>query len=172
MHETNTPAETSIQPGHLRRRRWLIVVFILLLIVMMGGFVTYRLTRTAALPPNIIKQISFTIYYPAPMPKSYRYQAGSANLSNEILFYKLRNGNRVISVTEQSLPLNPPDLASVPGFNKLSFEAGNAIAGIYSKTPTVIIANNTTLITIIGSNNVPYDVVVAFAAAMHSLPKQ
>ena len=172
MYETNTPAETSIHPGHLRQRRWLVIVFGLLLVVVVGSFVTYNLTRTAALPRNIIKQVSFTIFYPAPMPKNYSYQAKSANLSNEILFYKLRSGNRVISVNEQSLPPNPPNLASFPGFNKLSVDAGSAVAGVYAKTPTVVITNNTTLITIIGSDNVPYDIIVAFAAAMHSLPRQ
>jgi hypothetical protein len=172
MEETSYQPVANQQPKYRNKRRATgIVLCFLLLLVASGGFLLYMSQTKNSISPTIVKTAEFPIYYPASVPAGYELDSNFTRLSSGILFYKLHNGADTISVTEEALPQNPPDLASIPGFNQLSTDAGNAIAGTYNKTPTVVITNNATLITITGSNNVPYDIVVAIAQAMHSLSR-
>lgn len=122
-------------------------------------------------PATVVKQAGFPLYYPSPLPLGYGYQEGSAEVSNGLVTYRIKDGNNLVTISEQVRPPNPPVLTRLAGFTSLSTDAGNAAVGTANtKQPLAIIVSNTTLITITGQANVPSDIVAKVAQAMSSLP--
>ena len=150
-----------------------IIVLSILLVVSLelagGGLYYYRQRSDWPIPKTVRSQVQFPIYYPSPMPNGYIYQKGSAKVQDGILFYKIASGNRVIVISEQAIPVAPPDLNNLIGFKKLVTLAGNAAVGSNNGQPIAIVLSNTTLIDINGSKNVPNDVVGNLAESMSTL---
>jgi hypothetical protein len=168
------PAPLPRQPVGLsggKRRRlvlWSGCVAVTALVIT-GGMLLYLHLRAGPLPASITKNAAFALYYPSPVPAGYGYQKGSANIENGYAVYKLQDGSSTITVSEQAAPANPPDLTKLAGFTSLKTIAGNAAVGTSARQPIVIIASNTTLISITGQQDMPQDIVAEVAQNMRSL---
>ena len=161
--------ETIREPAiHHKRMLWAGGVAIIILLIGAGLFFRMNADRYP-LPSAVVKNASFPLYYPSPMPKTYAYQKGSGKLQNSVVFYELASGGNVVNVSEQAVPPHPPDITHLTGFKNLTTFAGNAAIGTSDNQPVAIILSDTTLITISGHRNVPNDVVSNFAKSMSSL---
>lgn len=88
-----------------------------------------------------------------------------------MVFYALVNDKRTVSVSQQALPPNPPNLAALSGFSKLDVSAGKAAIGSNGAGPTALILTTTSIITINSTAGTPQDVVANIAKDMASLPE-
>jgi hypothetical protein len=108
---------------------------------------------------------------PSSLPESYKYNKKAIRQESGIVFYSFVNDKHTVSVSQQTLPNNPPALNTLGGFSKLEVSAGNAAVGVNGTSPTAIILTNSTIITINGSRDTPQDVVATIAKNMASLPE-
>jgi len=157
-----------------QKHRWLglwsgFAIAVALAIV--GGSLFFYMHYTSGpLPASITKNASFALYYPSPIPTGYAYKKNSAKLENDILFFTLQSdSNNTITISEQTIPPDPPDLTHLTGFTDFQTLAGNTAVGTNLGQPIAIILSNTTLITITGARTVPGDIVSETAKAMTSL---
>lgn len=140
--------------------------------VLIAGVVILVTGNRSSIPAAISKEAGFPLYYPSSMFKGYAYQTGSARLNNGVVFYTLHDATSKVTVSEQAVPQNPPNLSELIGFTSLKTIAGNAAIGVGSESnaPVAIIVSNTTLIIMTGQRNMPSDVVSTLAQDMRSLP--
>lgn len=143
------------------------IVAILLICVISIGLYFYVKRNEGPLPHSVVDSISFPIFYPSPVPQSFRLVKNSAKFSSGVLFYSFNSGNNKITVSEEAAPSNPPDISHLPGFTTFQTYAGNAATGTNSGNPIGIISNNTTLIIVTGSKNVTNELVADTLKSMN-----
>ena len=153
------------------KRVWVLAVCVAIIIAAAVGGTLFLSRDTGPIPRSIRQASTFTLYYPATLPKGYVLQSQSVRGDTGIVFYVLANDKRQVNVSQQPLPPNPPNINSLSGFSKLETTAGKAAIGANGSSPTVIVLSNTTLITINGSPGTPQDVVANIAKNMTSLPE-
>jgi len=153
-----------------RRRRWVITGAVVVLILA-GAATAVRLTRPRPpLPTAVTSQAGFTVYYPTPLVTGSKLATNSVKLTDGILFYKLSYGSQTMTVAEQTVPQrNTPNLSDLPGFNKVSTDAGTAVIGQSPAGLTAIVLNTTTLITLSAPRQLPNDVLAETVQNLHSL---
>jgi hypothetical protein len=141
------------RPGRSRNK---LVWWLIAGVVVLAGVVWYVLTRlqTDPLPAAVTQEVNYPVYYPKSVPGGYGYKPGSARYDQGIIVYVLDSGAATITVTEQSMPANPPDLSHLTGFTPASVPAGYAAFGQVSAKPSAIILANSTLITLAGTASV------------------
>lgn len=180
-HPTSTLSDQSkrVSIPKLSRSRvpkkMILVLSAILLISCIGTSYYYfnkKSTATAMLPlpANIINGVDFPLYVPSMLPTGYGYKAGSANIRNGILFYKLSSGAKTITITEQSLPSIAIDLTKVPSYSSLKVPAGRGAIGVSVGNPSVIIMTDTTMININSTKDTPKDIVSNLAQSITLLP--
>ena len=137
-----------------------------------GSFLFFYMHyNNSPLPASITKNASFPVYYPSPLPTGYTYKKNSAKLESGIVFFALQNAGDTVTISEQAVPPNPPDLTHLTGFTDFQTIAGDTAVGTSLGKPIAITLSNTTLITITGARTVPSDVIAAMAKTMTSLPQ-
>ena len=151
----------------------LLMIPISISLVVLGGILYLRSMTTDPFSPIIASNAHFPLYYPVSIPEGFVYDNASARLENDIVFFTLRRGDETINISEQATPVRPPDFDAIQrsntSFKTLGVLGGQAIYGVYQKTPAAIILTNTTLININGAKNMPLDVVANVAQSMRSL---
>lgn len=152
------------------KRKWFIIAAAVTTPAVM--ITTYLLLRNPyPLPKAIVRDSTFPVYYPNPLPDGISYQQDSAKRDHGVLTYNLHTGSQTIHIFEQTAPSSAPDLDHLPGFSHLQIPAGKAAIGQTLNRPVAIILSNTTIINISGDTKVPSDVVTSVAKAMRSLPQ-
>jgi hypothetical protein len=152
-----------------KRKKILIGIILILLITAAAG--SYKLFRTAALPAqvvNIADTLNYSVYYPSKLPGGYSYTDGSANLKTGLFYYKLHNGKKTITVTQQPV-LGTIDLRKLPKYSSLNVPAGPAAIGVSVGNPSVVIATGSTLVNINSSKGVSRDSVIAVARKIKAI---
>lgn len=145
--------------------------FLVLATIITGGILSwhYIKDRSIPIPENIRQSVNFPLYYPSKLPTGYVFKKNSAKTDNNIIFYTLRGSSDEISISEQSVPIHPPDLKSLPGFNNFSSPAGTVAVGTVNGSPVAILLTDHSLVTIAGSKNTSIDTVTKLAESMASL---
>lgn len=103
---------------------------------------------SSIIPSGIRQQAGFTLYYPKDLPNDYTGVEGSAKLAGGTVFYEVRKGNGTVTISQQAVPANPPDLNTFEGFRKIAIRSGEAISGQYNGSAVVIMLTNSALVTI------------------------
>lgn len=155
----NTPNKYS-RPGRL-----IVVGVATLLVIGLLGF--YYAKRPVAPPGqlvNLASTVNFPVYYPAKLPRGYSYTDSSSKIQSGLLYYKLHNGNKIISVTQQFIPTSSVNLQHLPNYHSLNVPAGPAAIGISIGNPSVVIATGSTLVNINSSKGVDKDSVITIAS--------
>ena len=115
------------------------------------------------LPSNIISGLNFRVYYPSKLPPGYEYQDKSAGTQPGLFYYKLKNGNKTITITQQLAPPSGVDLTALPSYSNLSVPNGKAALGISVGNPSAVIIIDRTIININASKGVTKEAVSGIA---------
>jgi hypothetical protein len=156
-----------VEAGHKSNRngwRLLITMVIIVIILVAAGIIFSRTNKSETpLPPQIAAAVNFPIYFPSVMPEGYSLDKNSASAKNQAIYFSISSQNRKISISEQALPKNFPSLDGLQkttGLKKINVAGGQAIYGVSQGLPVAIVATNTTLLNINGTQNTPIDVVI------------
>lgn len=147
------------RPHQQRKSGKRLFVLIALLITVAAIAATWWLQRPTNPLREIKNKVGFSIYYPHKIPGEYRMDENSVKFENGILFFSLRNENKVITVTQQPKPNHDLGLDTLVGFNTTESPAGKAVSGTQSNRSSALITTDSTLIIITGSNDVALDVI-------------
>lgn len=134
-------------------RRWLVIGGLvgLLVVCVAAGWYVFGHRPDDPLPHSVILAVKYPLYYPKPVPDGFFYREGSARVNDSFVVYALENGASTITVTQQAMPLAPPDLSHLPGFLVYPTSIGNGAFGLAGKTPSAIILGPSTLVTLTSS---------------------
>lgn len=148
-----------------RKKKWLIIGIIALVVLAAGGAAALMYMHKNSNPLSTYEdQLNFPLYYPSPLSQGYRYEKASADSNEQILFFTVRKENAIISISEQGIPDNPPDLHAFKDFKKLNILNGDGIVSRVTDKPTAIILTTTTLITLTAaSKSVPLEAIITTA---------
>jgi hypothetical protein len=148
------------------KRRLVVAAPIILVVALITGASFYFL-RADAKPPaqlvNIADSIYYPIYYPSRLPSGYSYTDGSAKIQNSFVYYKLHNGTKTITVTQQAVPASSVNLQKLPEYSNLNVPAGPAAIGVSVGNPSAVVAADSTLVNVNSSKGVSKDTVIAVA---------
>jgi hypothetical protein len=129
------------------------------------GYFLKSSTSGNSIPPKIVQQAGFPVYFPSPMPNGYTYMKDTATFQIGQVFYKFANGSKRVTVNEQPLPEQPPKL-DLPGYQQFNATVGKATVGAtYGVSSAEVIAGKT-LISLNSSGGVTQD---ELKAAINSL---
>jgi hypothetical protein len=173
------PVDKVIESGNKFKKRALrnkkVFPALVIVAILVTGFIIYSSVGSKNSSPFAAVQkqnAPFAFYYPQ-IPAGYRINSSSVTYQNQILFYNLSSGNRVINISEQAAPANPPDFdklqKSYTDFTPISTLAGKGIVGVVNGVPVGILLTNTTLVNINATKDVPKEVVAHIAQNMSSL---
>jgi hypothetical protein len=160
------------KPATLLKRSW---AWIILAVLIIGGISSaiFLISSRPAPAPQLVSladNISFPVYYPSTLPHGYSYIDNSAKIQSGLIYYKLHNGTKVISVTQQ--PISSPssvNLQKLPRYSSLNVPAGPAAIGVSIGNPAVVILTGSTLVNINSSKGVSKDSVIAVARNMKAI---
>ncbi len=142
-----------------------------LLLILASAAAWWRLARDEwPLPAAIRSQAGFSLYYPTVIPAGYSYTNGSARIQRGVLFFTISSGNKVVRISEQKLPSNPPRLDDIPSLKKVIVPAGQAGLGTNDGKTTGVLVSTTSIVSLTGEMNLPDDVVARLLESMTSLP--
>jgi hypothetical protein len=109
------------------------------------------------IPPAIVQQVSYNLYFPAPMPHGYSYMKDTATFQIGQVFYKFSNGKKRVTVKEEPMPDPKPDLNLLAGYDQIDVPIGHAAIGTSLGEPNAVVLAGTTVITFNGSGGVTTD---------------
>jgi hypothetical protein len=127
------------------------------------GYFGYSLKSSASgnsIPPKIVQQAGFTVYFPSPMPNGYTYMKDTATFQIGQVFYKFANGTKRVTVNEQPLPASPPKL-DLPGYQQFDASIGKATVGTNFGVSSGEVIAGKTLISLNSSGGVTQDEIKA-----------
>jgi hypothetical protein len=107
-------------------------------------------------------KVSFTVYYPSKLPSGYKYTDDSVKLNSGLFYYKLHNGKKTVTVTQQAV-FGTVNLQKLPKYSSLDVPAGPAALGISVGNPSAVVSTGSTLVSINSSKGVSKDTVIAIA---------
>lgn len=81
------------------------------------------------------------------MPAGYIYMKDTATFQIGQVFYKFANGKKKVTVNEQPLTQNKPDLSLLAGYTLFDSPVGKAAVGTNLGEPTAVVVTDTTVIT-------------------------
>jgi hypothetical protein len=159
-----------------RSMRNLYAVLIVTIIVLAGGIASlYILRGSSDGIPKQLKSISkstrFTVYYPTELADGYTFDTNSVKFVDNILFYSVSKGEQKITISEQVIPPNPPDLKTIAGFNTLSHPNGSLAVGMAQGTPSALLLTADTLISVNGLKNTDQASVTKLAQNLSPIKK-
>jgi hypothetical protein len=147
------PRSADHQPAvHKKSRRGLKLAIIILIPFIAAGLFAagYSLKSTKdsnGIPPAIVKQANFDLYFPSPMPNGYIYMQDTATFQIGQVFYKFSNGKKRVTVNEQPAGQKKPDLSQLPGYTQFDSPVGKAAFGTTLGEPTAVVVAGNTVIT-------------------------
>ncbi len=154
----------------VRPKRLIVISLAALALILAAGVTVWLVLRTRPIFSSAItSQLNFTAYFPKPLVTGTYLDATTIKVTGGILFFKLDYDHYAISVVEQSAPQDPPDLASLVGFTKLSSDAGSAVIGQSPTGLTVIALNATTLVTLSSPKQLPSRILTSTVQNLHAL---
>lgn len=163
---------TAPTTGKDRKRKTFIVMTALFLVII-GTVILFFMSRSQAPPKQVVSMVdsvNFPVYYPSKLPVGYSYVDSSAKFQSGFLYYKLHNGTKVITVTQQGISSNAVNLHKLPSYSSLNVPAGPAAIGISVGNPSVVIATGSTLVSLNSTKGVSKDTVVAIAKRIRLVP--
>ncbi len=131
-------ATTVVTPK--RRLRWRLYTSLIVVCLLFGGVAGYLLwPRHPHFPATLVKATSYPLYYPAKLPSGYHVDQNSVNnqASSDLVYMVIRNGDRVISLSEQAKPAQSQIVSTtfaknLSGSSLISTDYGTATIGIFS----------------------------------------
>ena len=153
-----------------RRRRFLYIIPAIIILIVLAGFL--YLKKPAAPPAQLVDladTVNYSVYYPSRLPGGYVYTGGSAKIQTGLLYYKLHNGAKTITVTQQPVVGSPINLQKLPQYKSLDVPAGPAAIGVSVGNPSAVIATGSTLVNINSSKGVSKDSVIAIAKKIKAI---
>ncbi len=154
------------------RKWWLLIVLTLVGIIIIAGATAAILliVQKPATPiSEFSKKVNFPLYYPEKLPNGYSFTPHSASIEDNVVFYAIQNGDKKITVSEQTLPTILPNLTAQK-FDEIDAEAGKAYIRANQVAPVAILKTNTTLINISASQGTPSDLFKSFVQSLKSIP--
>jgi hypothetical protein len=187
-HHSRLPEETLPEPAprprpvRQKKRTKKLVIAIILLFIIAGGIAGgiyakdhHKPAKAAAaaipLPPAMISQVNYPIYFPSPLPAGYLYQTGSGIVQSGLVFFKLSSGNKTVFFTEQAKPAKPVNLDALPNFQKFSVPAGMAALGSSLSKPTGLVVTGSSLINVSSTGGATADDLKAIFSSLVAVPK-
>jgi hypothetical protein len=119
-----------------------------------GGYLLKSSNTANTIPPSIVKQANFDVYFPSPMPPGYTYMKDTATFAIGDVFYKFSNGTKRVTVKEQPINGNKPDLNLLVGYTQFDLPFGRAAVGTSIGQPAAVVVTNTTVISLNGVGGV------------------
>jgi hypothetical protein len=98
--------------------------------------------------------VGYTLYAPSSTVGAYTLDPDSLRNNNGFVTFSLKNGQQAMTITEQEAPPNPPPLSSFEGFDKLDLAIGNGVVGTAGSRTISVIATDSAVINITGSEGV------------------
>jgi len=156
------PAPQAVGPTAAKRRRLpkplvAIITVLLASALFAGGYSLKSADASEGIPNKIIKQVSYELYFPSPMPAGYTYMKDTATFQIGQVFYKFSNGNKRVTVKEEPLPQPRPDLSLYKGYAVYTSAVGKTAIGLTFGQPTAIVLAGSTVITLNTSGSVSQD---------------
>jgi hypothetical protein len=99
------------------------------------------------IPANIARQANFNLYFPAPMPAGYTYMKDTATFQIGQVYYKFADGNKRVTVNEQPMPPQKPDLSLMSGYSIYDSPVGKVAVGESLGEATAVVLAPATVIT-------------------------
>ncbi|MGF7228985.1 MAG: hypothetical protein ACQR33_03260 [Candidatus Saccharibacteria bacterium] len=162
--DDSSPAQPNINVAQYKRRqhtlRNVYTASAALLVIAAGTLliIEHGKTSTTAnpIPPTLTSDLTFNLYYPASLPTDYSYKENSANISNGMLFFTLKNATgQITTVSEQAEPTEQLALSSLVGFNPLQTPIGKGVVGSQGSSTSALVETPQTLITLSGDQGTP-----------------
>jgi hypothetical protein len=155
-------------------KRLLFAVTIIVVFLVAFGLIINRMRKPVTpLPSQVTASVNFPIFFPSSLPAGYTLDKNSASVQKQIVFFSVSNHERKVSISEQAVPKNLPDLSTLQkansSFKKMDAAGGQALYGVAQSYPVAIVATNTTLINMNGTKNTPLDVIVKLVQNLNSI---
>lgn len=122
-----------------------------------GGYSLKSSGSANTLPASVTQQAKFDVFFPSPMPPGYTYMKDTATFQIGQVFYKFSSGRKRVTVREEPLNGNKPNLDLLSGYTRLSSPIGQAAIGTSVGQPTAVVVTNTTVITMNSIGGVTQD---------------
>jgi hypothetical protein len=106
------------------------------------------------IPSSITRQVNYSLYFPSPMPPGYTYMKQTATFEIGDVFYKFSNGTKRVTVKEEPLNGNKPDLSLLAGYARFDLPFGQAAIGTSIGQPAAVVVTNSTVISLNGVGGV------------------
>ncbi len=145
------PAKQHKKP---RLHKALILVSVIMVLLGAGGIYYLKFKTSGPLPASLSRQVPFALYYPS-NTFGYSLVPGSSTFQAGLFTYKLAKADSSITVVEQQITANPPDISSLPGYSGFKAPVGNATVGTNFNRTSGIVVTATTLLTFNTAGNVP-----------------
>lgn len=112
-----------------------------------AGYLLRGSNDSKGIPANITRQVNYDLYFPSPMPSGYTYMKDTATFQIGQVYYKFANGKKRVTVTEQPMPSNKPDLSLMSGLTQFKSPVGTAAVGTELGESTAVVLTPTTVVT-------------------------
>lgn len=168
--ENNAMHGQAISSSRSFRTKIVVVLTLVCLFASGAIFVRNYFLPKKPLSSTTLKNINFVPYYPKILPTNYSKVEGSEKIVDGILFFDLSDGNTTINISQQKLPLTPPNLDGLLEFKKLQTISGKAAVGTQKFRAVGVLLTTTTLISVTGSEGVPEDVIGSVIQSLQYIP--
>lgn len=121
------------------------------------GWVLKGNNDSQTIPQNITRQVNFTLYFPSPMPAGYTYMKDTATFQIGQVYYKFANGSKRVTVMEQPMPSQKPNLGLMSGYSIFSSTIGKAAVGETLGQASAVVLTPSTVITLHSVGSVSQD---------------
>lgn len=121
------------------------------------------------IPASITAQAKYDLYFPSPMPTGYTYMSDTATFQIGQVFYKFADGRKRVTVNEQPVTGDKPDIKNLVGYTPFSSPAGKAAIGSSFGHPIVVVITPTTVITMNTTGGVSPDTLKAAAQNLKNI---
>lgn len=160
----------TAQRKQRRKRVFFSVVSALLIVALAAGAWMYYEQNSSFAHQLKSLDAGYTLYAPSSSNTGgYTVDRSSLRNSSGFVIYTLRNGQRSITVTQQAIPSNPPDLTTFKGFDKLGLTAiGDGVVGQTEGRTISVIVTDSTVINITGSTGVTQSTVSVVASSLRA----
>lgn len=154
---------SALQPRPKSRRKLSLKLFAAGACIGVAGLLFaagYGLKSSAdskSLPAKVTGQADYTVYFPSPMPPGYSYMKDTATFQIGQVFYKFNNGRKRVTVKEEPVPNQKPNLSLLAGYRQFDTPIGKAALGSTFGQPIAVVVTNSTIITLNGTGGVTDD---------------
>lgn len=161
----------SIHKVNLLQKKWRILIGVLFIVTVGVVGVYSNNASRSHIPENLVRQISFPIYFPLDVPKGLKLDDESFNVSSQLFIYKfMYESNKPLVITIQPKPVKF-DESIIKNADIKSLHIGRAYIWYSGENTNTVIVSDDSLISVGAPDGIPDDVLEQFIYSLRLVPK-